>query len=268
MRQLIVIDDPDDERILAFQMRERGLQSRAQRRPGAEPGAFVAEGDLVVERALNAGCQPLAAFVDLHRPPPVCQRIAADIPVYAADVDIRRHGMGLGVPLSIIALFRRPAALDTDMVAAGRRVLALEGVDNPVNVGAVARSAAALGWGDLLLDRTSGDPLARRALRVSMGTTFALRHARAADFVATLMAERRRGALVVALSPASDSTPIEEIRPAPDQHLMLVLGAERTGLSAEALAAASVRAHIPMAMGIDSFNVAAAGAIACYALRP
>ena len=268
MAVLIRIDDPHDERLAPFRLRDRALNTRADRRERVAAGMFVAEGDLVVKRALDAGCTPVTAFVDADDPPAVVQRLGPDVSVYGAGVDVRRIGMGLGVPLSIVALFRRPGPLDASVVSSGRRVVALEAVDNPVNVGTVIRSAAALGWHGLLLDRTSADPLSRRALRVSMGTSFALPFARAHSFVDTITAVREAGMLVVALTPDAGSMPLEGVLPASRQRVMLVVGSERTGLSPDVLAACSLHACIPMAGAVDSMNAAAAVAVACYALRP
>lgn len=268
MAVLIPIEDPNDERLAPFRLRERSLNTRADRRERVAAGLFVAEGDLVVERALKAGCVPVAAFVDAENPPEVVQQFGPDVTVYGGGTEVRRMGTGLGVPLSVVALFRRPAPLDAESVAKGRRVIALEAVDNPVNVGTVIRSAAALGWHGLLLDRTSADPLSRRALRVSMGTSFALPFARAASLVDHIREAREGGTLVVALTPAAGAMPLEGVLPGWRQHVMLVVGSERAGLSKAVLDVCSVTACIPMAGGVDSMNAAAAVAVACYALRP
>ena len=265
---MIFIDDANDVRIAPFRMRERGLNTRGDRRERVAAGLFVAEGDLVVARALDAGCEAVTAFVAADSPPRVTGRFGADVDVFSADEDVRRVAMGLGVPLSIVALFRRPAPRNADDIASAHRVVALEAVDNPVNVGTVVRSAAALGWDGLLLDRTSADPLTRRALRVSMGTSFSLAFARADSIEHTVHAARERGALVVALTLGHDAMPLHAVLPSVGQPVMLLLGAERTGLSDELLAAASIRATIPMAQGVDSLNAAAAAAVACYVLRP
>ena len=264
---MIIIDSADDTRIAPFRMRERGLNTRADRRERVGAGLFVAEGDLVVTRALDAGCEPVMALVDMVSPPAVVNRFGSDVAVYAADEDVRRVGMGLGVPLSIVALFRRPHPLEFAAITGARRIVALEAVDNPVNVGTVVRSAAALGWSALLLDRTSADPLARRALRVSMGTSFALPFVRVESLVDTVRRARDEGTLVVALTLGANAVPLHAVQPANDQPVMLLLGAERTGLSDELFECASVRATIEMAAGVDSLNAAAAAAIACYALR-
>jgi tRNA G18 (ribose-2'-O)-methylase SpoU len=265
---MIIIERADDERIAQFRMRERGLNTRADRREQVGAGLFVAEGDLVVARAIAAGCEPVMAFVDALAPPRVIEQFDTDVVVYAANQDVRRVGMGLGVPLSIVALFRRPAPLAAEALVGRPRVVALEAVDNPVNVGTVVRSAAALGWDGLLLDRTSTDPLARRALRVSMGTSLVLPFARAESLVTTVRAARDNGTLVVALALADDAIPLNAVLAGLHQPVMLVLGAERAGLSSELLAVSSLRATIAMAPGVDSLNAAAAAAVACYALRP
>lgn len=265
--RIVVIEDPHDNRLAPFRLRDRALNTRADRRERVAAGLFVAEGDLVVKRALDAGCTPVMAFVDADSPPAVMGRLAGDVTVYGAGVEVRRIGMGLGVPMSIVALFRRPDPLPAEAVITGRRIVVLEAVDNPVNVGTVVRSAAALGWHGLLLDRTSADPLARRALRVSMGTSFALPFARADSLVEVVEAARKSGTLVVAMTPGAGSMPLEGVLPALRQRVMLVFGSERNGLSNELLAACSVRASIPMASGVDSMNAAAAAAVACYALR-
>lgn len=267
MAVLIPIDDPNDERIALFKVRDRGLNTRADRREQTAAGLFLAEGDLVVKRALDAGCTPLAAFVDIDDPPPVVERFGDEVTVYGGRRNVRSDGMGVGVPLSIVALFHRPAPLPESSLIDFGRVVAIEAVDNPVNIGTVVRSAVALGWDGLLLDRTSADPLARRALRVSMGNAFALPFARVDSLLSVVHAARERGTLVVALTPAVDAVALDTLRPAPDQAVLLLLGSERSGLSAELLSAASVRAAIPMQPGVDSLNAAAAAAIACYQLR-
>ena len=266
-QRIIPVEDPDDARIALFKVRDRALNTRADRREQTAAGLFLAEGDLVVARALDAGCTPVTAFCDIDDPPAVVDRFGDDVTVYGGRREVRSEGMGLGVPLSIVALFLRPTPLPESALIDCGRLVAIEAVDNPVNVGTVVRSAVALGWDGLLLDRTSADPLARRALRVSMGNTFVLPFARTESLLDVVHAARARDTLVVALTPADDAIALDTLRPAADQRVLLLLGSERAGLSAELLAAASVRAAIPMQPGVDSLNVAAAAAIACYQLR-
>jgi tRNA G18 (ribose-2'-O)-methylase SpoU len=262
MPELIVIDDPDDARFAQFRLNERGLASRAEKRDDAGAGLFLAEGDLVVERAAAAGCRPLAALVDVERVPPITDHL--DCPIYGGGERVRQIVSGLGMPQSIIALFHRPTRPSVaDLAARCRRLVVLEGVDNPANVGAIVRNAAGLGWDGLVLDHTSADPLARRSLRVAMGTAFALPHARTtslADELAKLHAFD-----VYAMSPSDTAVQIDSI--VPGDRVAVLIGAERAGLSDELLALATPVA-IPMHAGVDSLNAAAASAIACWALRP
>lgn len=266
---LIHLDDPDDDRLEPFRRSDRRLSDRSERRNDAGAGLFVAEGDLVVERALDAGCRPVSALVDAEIEPPILERLAALTEVLVADEQVRRQVTGFGVVHRVIALFERPARPSArELLASADRLVLLEAVDNPVNIGSIVRNAAALGWSGLILDRTSADPLARRALRVAMGTAFALPHARVDDLVGVIEELSARSVPVVALTPHRDAVDIaalgDDLRRGP---LAVAVGAEREGLSAAVLAAATYRARIPMAGGIDSLNAAAATAIACYALR-
>lgn len=262
----IPVDDPGDERIALFRLNERGLANRPQRRSDAGAGWFLAEGDLVVERALGAGCQPVAALVDAERPPPVAAVLAAAVPVFAGGERLRAMVTGLGVPHPIIAVFHRPPRPSVAGLLGGtRRIVMVEAVDNPVNVGGIVRNAAGLGWDGLILDGTSADPLARRALRVSMGHAVAFPHARLPSLAPAIGELRAAGFVVVALTPATDAVDLDLI-PRADR-LAVVIGAERAGLDPTIQAAATVRARIPMSAGVDSLNAAAASAIACYALR-
>ncbi|MGB0111841.1 MAG: RNA methyltransferase [Ilumatobacteraceae bacterium] len=259
--QPIRIEDPDDPRFRQFRLKERGLASRADKRDDAGAGMFLAEGDLVVERAIESGCRPVAALVDIERIPDVANRI--DCPVYGGGERVRQVVSGLGVPSAILALFHRPPRPTVaELAATARRLVVVEAVDNPSNIGAIIRNAAALGWDGLILDHTSADPLARRSLRVAMGTVFALPHARTTTLVDDL-----RGLPDVelyAMTPDPAATPIDEITPGP--RAAVLIGSERSGLS-DALLGLARPVRIPMASGVDSLNAAAATAVACYALR-
>lgn len=164
---------------------------------------FIAEGDLVVRRALEAGCKPDVVLCD-----PKCAHEFAESVHQAggttltASADIRREVTGLGVPLDAIGVFLRPPISDAqELINISTRIIVLDCVDNPSNVGTIARSAAALGWNALLLDSTSADPLARRALRVSMGTTFKLPFARVSNVGETLQLLAARGFSIVGMTP-------------------------------------------------------------------
>lgn len=262
MAEPIVIDDPDDERFRQFRLNERGLASRADKRDDAGAGLFLAEGDLVVARALDAGCRPIAALVDAVKVPLVIDRL--DCPIYGGGHEVRQVVSRLGIPLSIVALFERPGRPTvSDLAARCRRLVVVEAVDNPSNIGSIVRNAAGLGWDGLLLDHTSADPLSRRALRVAMGTAFTIPHARTrhlADDLALLT-----GFDLFALTPDPLARVISDVEPG--ERTAIVVGSERSGISASVLSTATP-VRIPMRTGVDSLNVAAATAIACWALRP
>ena len=264
---MITITDAEDPRLAVFRQNERGLSNRIDRRNDDAPGHFVAEGDLVVERALVFGCRPVAALVDADGVPAVTQTFRdAGGDVFAGGAALRRHVARMGRVQPIIAVFERPPRPSVaDVVAATDRVVVLEAVDNPANVGSIVRNAAALGWGGLILDQTSADPLSRRALRVAMGTAFSVVHARTADVVGTLSAMSADRWTTVALTIGADAVDLDRIDP--PARCAIVIGAERAGLSRDATAACRIEARIPMNPEVDSLNAAAASAIACYSLR-
>lgn len=265
----IAIEDPDDPRLAPFRLNERGLANRVQRRDDAGAGWFLAEGDLVVERALDAGCEPVLALADAGRRPAVVERLLDHVDVHVGGEAVRRMVTGLGMPHPVIALFRRPARPEAaELAARTRRLVVLEAVDNPANVGSVVRNAAALGWDGLIEDHTSADPLSRRSLRVAMGTAFSLPHARTEDLVA-LMAAIVADTDLLALTPAADADDIDRVaaRLSPERPRAVLIGSERTGLSEGLLGLAHHRVRIPMTGGVDSLNAAAATAIACHVLR-
>ncbi|MFZ9041741.1 MAG: TrmH family RNA methyltransferase [Ilumatobacteraceae bacterium] len=257
MARLIPVDDHTDARLASFRLGERRLASRAAKRDAPGAGLFLAEG------ALPAGCRPYAGLADGRRLPELAHRlVAAGCDVYVGGEQIRRFVTGLGMPHPVVALFHRPPRPPArELIARADRLVVIEGVDNPANVGSIVRNAAALGWDGLLLDHTSADPLARRALRVAMGTAFSLPYARSSSLTTDLdeMVDRE----IFALTPSVDALPIDRVRPSGRR--AIVIGSERSGLSPDVLARATP-VRIPMASGVDSLNAAAAAAVACYAL--
>ena len=226
----------------------------------------MAEGDLVVERALDAGCRAVVALVDADRPPPITDRLPADVPVYAGGDDVRAMVTQLGAPQGIVALFARPPRRSaTELGDLATRIVAIEAVDNPINVGSIVRNAIALGWDGMIFDYTSADPLSRRSLRVSMGQAIGFPAARTTSMPDELRRLVQIGFVVCALTPSADAGDIDSI--SASARMCIVIGSERAGLSAESLASSTHRVRIPMAPGVDSLNAAAASAIACYALR-
>jgi tRNA G18 (ribose-2'-O)-methylase SpoU len=169
----------------------------------------------------------------------------------------------------VLASFdRKPLPGVAEVVRDARRVVVLEDVNNHTNVGAIVRSASALGIDALLLDPNSCDPLYRRSLRISMGEALSLPHARTDPLPAGLEPLRAAGFALVALTPEAGAVDIGEVAASAHDRLALLLGTEGAGLSPAVLAEVDVRARIPLAAGVDSLNVAAAAAIAFYALRP
>lgn len=236
-----------------------------QRRNGGP--LFIAEGDLVTERALAAGCEPVAVLCSEKG----ARRLAEFAPDYErysfyATEELRRNVTGLGVPLEVISLFKRPEPSNADeLLQRFRFGVFADNVDNPVNVGSIARNMAAMGWDALFLDNNSADPLARRALRVSMGNAFHVPHARVSDTAEFVRASAASGVVTIALTPAADAMAMRDVR-LHDQRRLVVLGSERDGLSDDVLNACTLRVRIEMQDGIDSLNVAAASAVACYTL--
>lgn len=264
----IPIDDPDDPRIREFMgLRDHVLRQLRERPGGEMAGVFMTEGDLVVERALKAGHDLRAILVDGKRTQPLPDAIGPDIPLYAASDGVLQRITGYHLHRGCIACFNRPPEADpAEVLAAARRLVALENCNNPTNLGMVIRSAVGLGMDGLLLDPTSSDPYYRRASRVAMGEVFALPWARTEAFPAGLDTIKAAGFRVLALTPGEDSTPLQHLTIDPEEPVALLLGAEGPGLTDEALAAATDRVSIPMHRGVDSLNLGVAAAVASYAL--
>ena len=256
----------DDPRIADYRhVTDRALLERR--------GAFVAEGRTVVERLLASGWGTESLFVT----PTTLAAFATtalpeDVPVYVVDQALMDTTVGFNIHRGCLALGRRPPAPPWTAFEGARRVLALEAVANADNVGASFRNAAAFGADAVWLDQRTTDPLYRKAVRTSMGGVFTVPFARAATqdaFVDGLRSLGRQSA-VIALTPAPDVPTIDAVAAtlADRASVVVVLGQEGHGLSTSALDACTHRARIPMAAGVDSLNVATAGAIALYALTP
>lgn len=264
---LIRVTDAADARLDRFRWRDRQLASRRDRAETVGAGLFVAEGDLVVGRAIEAGCTPVAYLCDEAWAEDNAARLV-DADVFVGDEPLRREVTGLGVPLRATGLFVRPAPRDPAVLAASsRRLIIVESVDNPTNLGAIVRSASALGWDALILDSVSTDPLARRALRVSMGTALTLPFARLAPDQTLSAFLNAHEIAAIALTPDANAEDIANVSIGGDR-VALVFGSERDGVSAETLRASRYSARIPMHGGVDSLNVGAAAAVAMYVLGP
>jgi tRNA G18 (ribose-2'-O)-methylase SpoU len=264
------VDDPDDPHIAEFVgLRDRDLAGpRLGGRRDVADGVFVAEGDVVVDRALRAGYRLRAALVDATRTEALPATLPADARVFAAAPAVLRRITGLGVHRGMLASFdRRPVPPAAEVLAPARRVIVLERVSNPTNLGVIIRSAAGLGIDAMLLDPTCTDPLYRRVARVAMGEGYAFPWAWLPRLPGGLGEVRAAGFRLLALTPGADATPLHLLEVGPDERVALLFGAEGPGLSAATLAAVDHRVCIPMRGGVDSLNVGVAAGIACWALR-
>lgn len=262
------VSDPADPRIAEFLgLRDRELRLQREGPGGDLAGIFIAEGDLVVERALRAGYVLRAVLVDARRREPLPALVPPSAPVYAGDEAVVRAITGFHVHRGVIASFdRRPVPTADEVLAGARSAVVLENVVNPTNLGVVVRSAAGLGVDALVLDPSCVDPLYRRAARVSMGEVYALPYARLPRFPGGLEVVRRQGFHLVALTPDLSATPLERLVLPAGARPALVLGSEGHGLPAETLDLVDDRVCIPMQRGVDSLNVGAAAAVAMWAL--
>jgi tRNA G18 (ribose-2'-O)-methylase SpoU len=263
--QPVEIDDPADPR-LADYVGLTDTVRRVRHEPAA--GFFLAEGQLVMRRAAQAGCPPRSLLLAPNRVDDVLPALATlDCPVYVASPAVLHAVTGFHVHRGALGSFGRPAErAAADVLAEATRVLVLEEVNSPTNLGAIFRSAAGLGMDAVLLSPTCCDPLYRRAVRVSMGEVLAVPYAYLPDWPAGLATVREAGFRVCALTPADDATPLDAVSVSADDRIAVLLGAEGPGLTAAAQAASDLRVRIPMAAGVDSLNVAAAAAVACWAL--
>jgi tRNA G18 (ribose-2'-O)-methylase SpoU len=246
--------------------RVSGYRSIADQARLNELGVFVAEGRLVVRRLIDLRHWTIesilltsAAFDNLAD---ILPGTAA--PIYIVEQDVMNGIAGFNIHRGCLALVTRPATTTLDRTAAGplSRILVLEGVNNPDNVGGLFRTAAAFGIDLVVLGPNCGDPLYRKAVRTSMGATLAVRFVTARHWPGAIADLRADGFTVVALTPAMSAAPLAAVRPI--QKLALAVGAEGHGLTAEAMAAATLTARIPMTAAVDSLNVTTAASIAMY----
>lgn len=260
----VEVDDPADPRLADYV----GLTDSVRRlKHEPESGFFLAEGQLVMRRAAQAGCRPRSLLLAPNRVDDLLPELRAlDCPVYVASSEVLHAVTGFHVHRGALGAFGRlPVPTADELLTTARRILVLEDVNSPTNLGAIFRSAAGLGMDAVLLSPTCCDPLYRRAVRVSMGEVLAVPYAYL-DRWPAVESIRARGFRVLALTPASDAVPLQHLVLPPDDRVAVLLGAEGPGLSDAAMAASDVRVRIPMAAGVDSLNVGAAAAVACWAV--
>jgi tRNA G18 (ribose-2'-O)-methylase SpoU len=260
----ILISDPDDERLADY----RALTDVELRTRWEPPhGLFIAEGELVLRRAIRAGYAARSVLIDAKRVDQLADLPLDGVPIYAATQDVLETVTGFHVHRGVLASFRRkPLRPAADILATAQRVAILEDLNNHTNLGAIFRGAAALGMDAVLLSPSCADPLYRRSVRVSMGEVFAVPYATLDPWPGALDVVRAAGFRVVAMTPAADAVPLQDLDVSVRARPAVLLGAEGPGLSSKALAASDVRASIPMRRGVDSLNVAAAAAVAFWEL--
>ena len=247
-----------------------GTLTEAQLRNRLEPekGIFIAERPKVIRVALDAGCEPLALLCEQkHITGDAADIVArcAHVPVYTGPRQLLSSLTGYVLTRGVLCAMRRPAAVKAgDVCREARRVVVIHGVTDTTNIGAIFRSAAALGIDAVLLTPDSCDPLNRRAVRVSMGSVFLVPWAWL-DF--PLAGLRRLGFAVAAMALTENSVPLDAPLLKRVPRLALVMGTEGDGLPRESIAEADYVVRIPMMHGVDSLNVAAASAVAFWELR-
>lgn len=233
-----------------------------------DKGIFIAESPKVIERALNAGCVPISFLMETRHVENQAKQLIArcgDIPVFTAELDVLTQLTGFKLTRGMLcAMYRPKLPTVEDICKNARRVAVLEDVMNPTNVGAIFRSAAALGIDAVVLTSASSDPLYRRSIRVSMGTVFQVPWTYLGE--GGISDLRRLGFKTAAMALKSDSLPIYDPRLAKIDKLAIVLGTEGDGLAAGTIADCDYTVLIPMSHGVDSLNVAAASAVAFYQL--
>lgn len=235
-----------------------------------EKALFVAESPVVIERALDAGCVPVSFLMETKHVTGKGSALIArcgDVPVYAAELDVLTQLTGFHLTRGMLCAMRRPALPTVEeLCRSARRVAVLENVMNPTNIGAIFRSAAALGMDAVLLTSAGSDPLYRRAVRVSMGTVFQIPWTYLPQDIPYTDCLRELGFKTAAMALRDDSLSIADPRLTAEERLAIVLGTEGDGLASDTIAACDYTVRIPMSHGVDSLNVAAASAVAFYQL--
>ena len=234
-----------------------------------EKGLFIAESPKVIERALDAGYEPVSILVEKKHIEGEAKEVIArcdKIPVFTAEFDVLKELTGFPLTRGLLCAMRRKPLLSTEEICRNaQRIAVLEDVMNPTNVGAIIRSAAALNIEAVLLTGGCSNPLYRRAIRVSMGTVFQVPW----TFVGENWQEELKelGFKTAAMALCDDTLSINDESLAKEGKLAIVLGTEGDGLSVKTIANCDYTVKIPMANGVDSLNVAAASAVAFWELR-
>ncbi len=268
MANIIEIHDFSDP---ALDVYARLTENQLLNRADPDNALFVAESPLVIGRALDAGCEPVSFLMERQHTQgkgrEILARCCQDIPVYTADESVLTQLTGFHLTRGMLCAMRRPKLPSVeDVCRDARRVVVLENVMNPTNIGAIFRSAAALGMDAVLLTTAGSDPLYRRASRVSMGNVFLIPWTYLPESGDWTQLLRDLGFRTVAMALRNDSVRLDDPRLAAEEKLAIVMGTEGDGLASSTIASCDYTVRIPMYHGVDSLNVAAASAVAFYEL--
>lgn len=267
-QQIVRLASADDPRIADYTSLT-DVRLRLLREPAE--GLYIAESSRVLRRALAAGHRPRSFFLAEKWLDGLADVLAAhpDVPAFVGAPELLEEITGFHLHRGAMAAMHRPAPVPVaELLAGAHRVAVLEDIVDHTNVGAIFRSAAALGVDAVLVSPRCGDPLYRRSIRVSMGTVFQVPWARLDSWPGGIGELKRLGFTVAALELADDAVDLDELAARRVDRLALVLGTEGAGIAPETLGAADLAVKIPMRPGVDSLNVAAASAVAFWELRP
>ena len=269
MRQVIEVEALEDERLDLFTK-----YNEAQLFHYYEPngGVFIAETPEVIKRALNRGAEPIAFLVEekaakTDEVQQLLSTLSDEVNVFVAKLEVINKLTGFNLTRGVLAACKRPTLPDAvDILSTAKRIAVLEDVMNPTNVGAIFRSAAALGVDGIVLTQNSADPFYRRAARVAMGTVFQVPwtyFSKGADYVTIL---KNNGFKVVSMALKDNAISLAEPVLKKQDKLAIIFGTESTGIKQETIDASDFVAIIPMYHGVDSLNVAAASAVTFWEL--
>ena len=255
----------------ALDLYARLTENQLLNRADPENALFIAESPLVIGRALDAGCKPVSFLMERQhiegKGREILARCCKDIPVYTAEESVLAQLTGFHLTRGMLCAMRRPKLPSVEEVCrSARRIVVLENVMNPTNIGAIFRSAAALGMDAVLLTCAGSDPLYRRASRVSMGNVFLIPWTYLPEEGDWTQLLRALGFRTVAMALRDDSVRLDDPRLAAEEKLAIVMGTEGDGLASTTIASCDYTVKIPMYHGVDSLNVAAASAVAFYEL--
>ena len=272
MANIIEITDFQDP---ALDVYARLTEAQLLNRHCLTDGLFIAESPLVIGRALDAGCEPVSFLMERKhitgQAAPLIER-CGDLPVYTAEFDVLTQLTGFKLTRGMLCAMRRPALRSAEEICRdARRIVLLESVMNPTNIGAIFRSAAALNMDAVLLTPGCSNPLYRRSARVSMGTVFQIPWAYLGEEMEDWPEKgmerlKAMGFKTAAMALRDDSVSIDDPVLAQEEKLAIILGTEGDGLAQTTISDCDYTVRIPMSHGVDSLNVAAASAVAFWQL--